>query len=570
MASRLLSLLIGCGLAGPVGCGPPGMPAGTWSTTRTPARTEGTARGNVRPAPSYNGLPLPLKEASGPPGADRVYRQFVIPFDGQSFADQGAVAFSPDSSKLAFGVSTGAAVWDIGSDRLVCTMRLPEDARTSNAHVMVAFTPDGNRLVTSCYPDDRLRVWDAATGRLLATRQYPNPYARPGRDDPAGIVGLDPLGRRLALRLDGRSTQYEWALGEVEGKAEPAVLPGVDTIKYCGDFSPDGRSYAVGVGTRAVIWDIGSKAVTKTLTVGIGGPAWELRGVRFSHDGRFLATGAVGQSGVSVWEVSTGEVWARRVGAPRIAVSTTFSSDGRVVAVGPSFTLFDLLADRPVPEFPSPVVAGGGRSLTTSPDGKWFALVSSPWTYPVADSPRMAVYLARFPELPPPIRSGVDLAAAEVDEWWLALTSENRFRREYAEKLFRDRPEQTVAVAEQRLKPALDRDRRRVDDLIANLNDPDPEFRARVAADLAHYTGQFRPRLTAARDALKDGPMKTALTAALGKSDQAVEADVRGVAVLAGLNAPAARKLLTELATGAKGAALTDAAAAALQATPSK
>lgn len=42
------------------------------------------------------------------------------------------------------------------------------------------------------------------------------------------------------------------------------------------------------------------------------------------------------------------------------------------------------------------------------------------------------------------------------------------------------------------------------------------------------------------------------------------------MAVLAGLNAPAARKLLTELATGAKGAALTDAAAAALQATPSK
>jgi WD40 repeat protein len=37
----------------------------------------------------------------------------------------------------------------------------------------LAFTPDGRRLVTGCYTDDRLRIWDVATARVCKEIQGP-------------------------------------------------------------------------------------------------------------------------------------------------------------------------------------------------------------------------------------------------------------------------------------------------------------------------------------------------------------------------------------------------------------
>jgi WD40 repeat protein len=78
-----------------------------------------------------------------------------------------AVAFSPDSSLLASGNSTGRiGLWDMAN---------PVRPRVLEGHTWpvygLAFTPDGRRLI-SASADKTARVWDVATGREMHVYQW--------------------------------------------------------------------------------------------------------------------------------------------------------------------------------------------------------------------------------------------------------------------------------------------------------------------------------------------------------------------------------------------------------------
>ena len=71
-----------------------------------------------------------------------------------------AVAFSPDSTRLAAGTADGSLViWDLETNSPKLTLQVAPPS--SDSPVIVAtFSPDGRRLMGSAWSDVGSKVWD--------------------------------------------------------------------------------------------------------------------------------------------------------------------------------------------------------------------------------------------------------------------------------------------------------------------------------------------------------------------------------------------------------------------------
>lgn len=79
------------------------------------------------------------------------------------FGSDGSLAISPDAKKVAIGHDDGSArIWELASGRLLATFRGHLDAVTS-----VAFSLDGRTLLSGSF-DNTARLWDVATGQADA------------------------------------------------------------------------------------------------------------------------------------------------------------------------------------------------------------------------------------------------------------------------------------------------------------------------------------------------------------------------------------------------------------------
>jgi len=73
-----------------------------------------------------------------------------------------AVAFSADGTRLAAADGKAARVWDLRAGEGLMAL----EASAAGSYVDVAFSPDGERLVTG---GNTARIWSATTGELLRT-----------------------------------------------------------------------------------------------------------------------------------------------------------------------------------------------------------------------------------------------------------------------------------------------------------------------------------------------------------------------------------------------------------------
>lgn len=164
-------------------------------------------------------------------------------------------AYSPDGRFLACADHNRLVLLDAASLGRIRNLRDPdlEDAAHESEITRVLFSPDGSLLISSAW-DRTVKLWEAATGRLLAASRE----ASDNREIVKAALGPD--GRRLAVSSGPQAVLYE-----LDGLEELTIAaPHIDAVRAI-DFAPDGRSLACVTDQRAngaehrgelTIWDL--------------------------------------------------------------------------------------------------------------------------------------------------------------------------------------------------------------------------------------------------------------------------------------------------------------------------
>jgi WD40 repeat protein/DNA-binding SARP family transcriptional activator/tRNA A-37 threonylcarbamoyl transferase component Bud32 len=236
-----------------------------------------------------------------------------------------AVAFHPDGGSLLTGDLNGVArVWDISPQG--AAERLALEVHSSFVRG-ASLSPDGHTLATAS-DDGTAKIWDVATGQEL---QLLDGHLGGRVMD----VAFHPGGRSLATAgNDGKARVWDTATGQesfsINGHGE-GIVGGSFTGVLSLDYSPDGNRLATaGADGAARIWDGDTGEALLTLEGHTAG----LTNVRFSPDGRFLATGSERPDvTVRIWDAETGqELFALPPSHGDRVWGLDFSPDGRFLA----------------------------------------------------------------------------------------------------------------------------------------------------------------------------------------------------------------------------------------------
>ena len=193
-----------------------------------------------------------------------------------------SAAFSPDGARVVTASQdTTARVWEAASGRLVAVLKGHNSAVNS-----AAFSPDGARVVTASV-DMTARVWEAASGRLVAELK--------GHGGAVNSAAFSPDGARVVTAsVDKTARVWEAASGRLV-----AELKGHGGLVYSAAFSPDGaRVVTASYDRTARVWEAASGRLVAELK-GHGGPV-VVRSAAFSPDGARVVTALDGRDGAGV------------------------------------------------------------------------------------------------------------------------------------------------------------------------------------------------------------------------------------------------------------------------------
>ena len=229
-----------------------------------------------------------------------------------------AAAFSPDNSRMATTSEDGVArVWEAASGRTLATFR------GNGAPIFsVAFSPDGRWVangvwVTNMAEASPVSVWEAATGQLLFTLN--------GHTGSVWSVAFSPDGRRMVTGSEDRTAKV-WDLAT---RRATLTLEGHQQRVWSVAFSPNGQWIATACLDRtAKLWDAASGREITTL-----GHSDEVWGVAFSPDSQRVVTGC-GDTLAKVWEVPSGRELLDLHGHTSGIGTVAFSPDGKRIATG--------------------------------------------------------------------------------------------------------------------------------------------------------------------------------------------------------------------------------------------
>ena len=234
------------------------------------------------------------------------------------------VVFSPDGSRIMTGDQEISAVkiWDVGPSGDAEWANVPTDPLNLGG---VAFTPDGAGFVAG-NGDETLSVWDGQTGMRSRT------LGRAPRSAPDPVLAIDVSREGLAAAATG-ATARVWDLSTDELVFTVAAPGGAEDVAW----SPDASLLATSTGSGGI--EIVDRAGTHVGS--LNHPDSRVSALRFSPDGRFLATGRFplgrpdpAYRGVTIWD------WRQRTvlrTLPGAAEAVAFSPDGAWLAAAPAF-----------------------------------------------------------------------------------------------------------------------------------------------------------------------------------------------------------------------------------------
>jgi RNA polymerase sigma factor (sigma-70 family) len=326
-----------------------------------PPETEGKASARA----DRHGDPLP-KGAVARMGTTRMWH-------GEETSDawnSRPLAFSPDGKTVAAHYQSNSVCWwDVATGK--------EARRLKDVGRLIALSRDGRTLATLTPDEQAVRVWEAATGKLLgeSKRQVPEKGVHCRFVD----MTILPNGKMLAVGelLNDERTFCVWDVATGKDISQMRCKKksgGFGAVA----FSPDGKMLAArGDGATAAnvihLWEVATGKETRRLT---GGHQWHVDRVAFSPDGKTLASG--GPDKVCLWEVATGKlVHQLKVKDNRDPCShqIAFSPDGKTVVGGTTGHCWDVATGKELRSFDwmnseSPLAI---RMVAFSPDGKLVA-----------------------------------------------------------------------------------------------------------------------------------------------------------------------------------------------------
>jgi RNA polymerase sigma factor (sigma-70 family) len=274
--------------------------------------------------------------------ADAVARIGAVRF--QHSTSVNSVAFSPDGKLVATGSAHGELrVWDAATGKIVQRCIGPY----GSVFQCIAFSPDGKYLVSD---KDGGGLWEVATGKKLWRVTF----------DHAGAVHtleFSPDGKTIAVGCSVRNTIYlcDAATGQMTRKIE-GHTDGVPLVA----FGKDGKTLVSGSTDKtARIWDLATDKEVKRFQ-----EQSAVTGLALSPDGKLLATRT--EKSVRLWEIASGkELRSIKVDPLRLIDPNdmAFSPDSKSLAA--NATLWDVATGKESVHFEM-----SGWAIAFAPDGK--------------------------------------------------------------------------------------------------------------------------------------------------------------------------------------------------------
>jgi WD40 repeat protein len=463
------------------------------------------------------------------------------------------------------------------------------------------FSADGRQLVTKA-GDNTIRQWDLATGRehLLFRRPLPDPYSGPYVSPDGKTFLTCAWSDKLVRQWDAQTGKETRALGK------SSYHPSGGSLIHA--FSPAGEVVAVrGADSTIVLWSLRTGREVCRLPE----HADELVCLRFSPDGKTLASAAVGRAGqgvqeeaIRLWDVATGKE-LRRFGPAEGVSSLLFSPDGKLLASGgglwtpgAAVRIWHAASGRALRQ-----IADGRAPLAWSADGR---LLAVSWEKDAAAYEAKVIIceaatgqeVRRFASEQTPLQGAAfapdgrtlatgcwdssvliwdltsrlrqgrlqegPLPAADREACWAALAGAAD-KAQAAIWRLAAAPESAVALLKDRLRPVAEPDLKRLPQLVADLGSESFAVRARATRELGRLDATAAPvlrKFLAGNQALEVRRRLEAVLEKLESKGLSPEQlrQVRAVTVLEQIGTPEAVRLLERLATGPAAAPLTQAA----------